>query len=91
MMLRVCAAIHDHRAAHTFRGMLAADQMPLDQNLLFQGRELFQIFRKRVLHLRQLLRPAVLINLEDFDALRLLGPAGNGFAASDCAPAGRGC
>src|SRR5262245_13328709 len=32
--------IYNHRAARAFRGMLAADQVALDQHLLFQRREI---------------------------------------------------
>ena len=30
------AAIHDHGAAHAFRGVLAADQMAFDEHLFFE-------------------------------------------------------
>ena len=38
------ATIHDHGAAHAFGGVLAADEMPLDQDLFLQGRKVLQQF-----------------------------------------------
>ncbi len=84
------AAIHDDRAAHTLRRMLAADEMPLDQDLFFQRRKVLQQFRERVLHFRQLL-DARFDQLEDLRALGFLGPARERRVAEDFARAGRGC
>src|ERR1700730_17098603 len=36
------AAIHDDRAADTLRGVLAADEMALDEDLLLEGRKVLQ-------------------------------------------------
>ena len=36
-------AIHDHCAACAFGGVLPADQMPLDQHLLFQGGKILEV------------------------------------------------
>ena len=38
------AAIHDNGAAHAFRSVFATDEMPLDQDLLFQRRKILQQF-----------------------------------------------
>src|SRR5215831_5227913 len=48
------SAIHHHRAARALGGMLATDQMALDQHLFVQCCQVLQAFGKRVLHLRKL-------------------------------------
>ena len=69
--------IHDDGAADALRRVLATDQMPLDQHLLFQRGQILQHFRKGILHFRQLF-DARLDQLEDRRALGLFRPAGKG-------------
>ena len=90
MMLKRLAAIHDHRAADTLRRVLAADQMPLDQHLLFQRGKILEQLRKRILHLGQLLH-ARLDQLQNLRCAPLSSPSRERHAAGDCAPAARGC
>src|SRR5258708_25789197 len=45
------ATIHDNRAADTFGGVLATDEMSLDEHLFLHGRKILQQLRKRILHL----------------------------------------
>ena len=70
-------AIHDHGAAHALRRMFAADEVALDQYLLLQRGKVLQQFRKRILHLGQLL-DARLDQLENLRPLRFLRPTGKG-------------
>ena len=51
-------AIHHHRRAHALGGVLAGDEVALDQDLLFQRGEILRIDRKCVAHFRQALPPA---------------------------------
>ena len=71
------AAIDNDGAAYVLRGVLPTNEMPLDQDLLFQRREILQHFRKRILHFRQLL-DAWFNQLKDLSALGFLGPPGKG-------------
>jgi hypothetical protein len=68
-------AVHDHRAPDALRRMLAADQMALDQHLLFQCGKVLQQFGKGILHLRQFFDTR-LDQLENLRSLGFLRPAG---------------
>ena len=73
-------AVHDDRAADALGGVLAADEVPLDEHLFFQRGELLEVFGEGVVHLRQRLDLGLEL-FEDGDAVGLLGPAGEGQVA----------
>ena len=79
MMQRVCL-LDDHAAAGVLGGVLAADEVVLDEHLLFQRGEILHRLGEGVLHLRQFV-DARLDLLEDLRALGLLRPAGEGVVA----------
>ena len=68
---------NDHGAAGTFRGVLAADEVAFDQDLLLQGGEVLQGRGVAVIHGRNG-RHMILDLAKDFQPLGFFGPAGEG-------------
>ena len=65
----------DHGTAGAFRGVFAADEVALDEDLLLQRAELLQRGVVAIVHCGDG-RHVVLDFAEDFQSLRFLGPAG---------------
>ena len=70
-------AVHDHGGTDTLGGMLAGDEMTLDEHLLFQRGEVLRIDGKGIAHFREGLDLG-LDRFEDLQALMLFRPTGKG-------------
>ena len=82
-------AVQDQAAAGAFRGVFAADEMALDQNLLVQRGQIVHRLGKRVLHLRQAFDGGP-DQSPGRGCARAFLPSRERPRPSDCAPAGRG-
>ena len=56
--LRRLLAVDDHGAPGVLGGLLAGDEVALDQHLLFQRGKLLHVLGERILHLRQVVHAA---------------------------------
>ena len=72
--------VHHHGTAHALSGVLATDEMPLDEDLFFQRRKSLEIFGVGLRHLGQMLH-GLLDEVHDIQTLGFFCPAREGLVA----------